>query len=131
MRVHARMIHFNFRFPVAQTIPGSSSFFHSDIFVYILCQAKSYHSLQQNHFKVSLIAIMERQTADDIITAQIRLSTWSSKLVVPHGNSKVDVSCAAYQRGQPRQRPLVDNLQNLLPNKCLYGFDPNLFNGHK
>ena len=131
MRVHARMIHFNFCFPDAQTIPGSSSFFHSDIFLYILCQAKYYHSPQQNHSKVSLIVIMERQTADDIITAQIWLSTWSSKLVVPHGNSKVDVSCAAYQRGQIRQQPLVDNLPKVLPNRCLYGFDPNLFNGRK
>ena len=75
---------------------------------------------------------MESKTVDQIIQAHTRISRWSSKLVLPHGNSNtVDVSCAAYWRGHKRHRPLGINMPSNLPKSSLYQFDPELFCGEK
>ena len=74
---------------------------------------------------------MESGTVHQIIEAHKRISRWSSKLVVPHGNSNTDVSCAAYRHGHKRHRPLVENLPSNLPTNSLYQFDPQLFCGQK
>ena len=74
---------------------------------------------------------MESGTVHQIIQAHNRILRWSSKLVVPHGNSNTDVSCAAYRQGHKRHRPLVDNLPSNLPTNSLYQFDPQLFCGQK
>ena len=75
---------------------------------------------------------MESKTVDQIIQAHTRISRWSSKLVLPHGNSNtVDVSCATYRRGHKRQRPLEINMPSNLPKSSLYQFDPELFCGEK
>ena len=75
---------------------------------------------------------MESGTVHQIIQAHNRISRWSSKLVLPHGNSNtVDVSCAAYWHGCKRHRPLVNNLPSNLPTNSLYQFDPQLFCGQK
>ena len=74
---------------------------------------------------------MDCSTVQQVIDAHNNLSTWSSKLVVPHGEAKVDVSCAALQVGCIRRRPPVSDLPCDLPNNSLYRFDPNIFCGEK
>ena len=75
---------------------------------------------------------MESGTVDRILQAHDRISRWSSKLVLPHGNSNtVVVSCATYRRSHKRQRPLGINMPSNLPKSSLYQFDPELFCSQK